>query len=61
MKQKYPHLFEYERRCRLISEDDGDYWLEFKDEICREHMDVHSTWMARNKLGGDKKIHKAAQ
>jgi len=58
MKEKFPHLYEYGRRCKLISEDDGDYWSEFKDKICREHMEVHSNWMERYKLGGNEEIHK---
>jgi hypothetical protein len=58
MKEKFPHLYEYERRCRLISESDEEYYSKFKDEIRREQEESNSTWMERYKLGGDKKIHK---
>lgn len=58
MKEKFPHLYEYQRRCKLISESDEEYYSKFKDEISREQMESNSTWMERLKLGEDKKIHK---
>ena len=68
MKEKFPHLSEYGRRCKLISEDDEEYYSKFQKQSRREHEEFNlllkttqSNQMARNKLGGDKKIHKAAQ
>ena len=61
MKNKYPHLFEYQRRCKLISEADDEYYSKFEEEICREHMEINSIWMARNKLGEKEKIHKVKE
>jgi len=58
MKEKFPHLYEYGRRSKLISEDDEDYWSEFKDEIRREHEEFNSNWMERYNLGGNEEIHK---
>jgi len=61
MNEKFPHLFEYERRCKLISEDDEVYYSKFEDEIRREFEESNSTGLARYKLGGHKEIHKVAQ
>ena len=61
MKNKYPHLFEYQRRCRIISEVDEEYYEKFKNEIRREESEEMSNWTERYKLGGDKKIHKVKE
>jgi hypothetical protein len=58
-EDKYPHLYEYERRCRrLISEASAyDYYAKFKLEIHREQLEVNSIWMERYRIGGKEKIH----
>jgi len=61
MKQKYPHLSEYGRRCKLISEDDEEYYSKFEKQIRREHEEFNSNWMARYELGGHKEIHKVGR
>jgi len=55
----YPHLHEYEQRCRrLISEASAyDYYVNFKLEIHREQLEVNSIWMDRYRIGGKEKIH----
>lgn len=57
MKEKYPHLYEYQRRCKIISEVDEDYYMKYKNEILREESEEMSNWAERYKLGGDEKIH----
>jgi hypothetical protein len=61
MKNKYPHLYEYKRRCRIISEVDEEYYEKFKNEIRREESEEMSNWTERNKLGEKEKIHKVKE
>jgi len=54
----YPHLYEYQRRCRLISESDEEYYNKYYNEISEQAKLEEIHWITRLVvLGGSKTIH----
>lgn len=58
MKHKYPHLYEYQRRCKIISESDEQYYLKYREEILEQEKEEIAVENIRYfKFGGTEKIH----
>jgi hypothetical protein len=56
--KKFPHLYEYHRRCRIISESDEEYYEKYRKEILEQEQEESAVESIRYfKLGGTKQIH----
>lgn len=62
MENKYPHLYEYYRRCKLIAEIDEDYYEKYRKEILEQEKEEIAVENIRHFVfGGTMKIHKVAE